>query len=72
MKDVADAVKADPGEPAFMRTEMEGGCRGKRGGGGQRHERTVPAQHAPPCTQDSSQMICMPLSLLCTPSGNNQ
>jgi uncharacterized protein involved in type VI secretion and phage assembly len=72
MKDVADAVKADPGEPAFMRTEMEGGCRGKRGGGGQRHERTVPAQHAPPCTQDSSQMICMPLSLLCTPNGNNQ
>jgi type VI secretion system secreted protein VgrG len=66
IKDVADAVKADPGEPAYMRAEMPGGCTGGGGGGGRRRERTVPAQHGLPCTLDSEQMICLPLAQLCT------
>jgi uncharacterized protein involved in type VI secretion and phage assembly len=74
IKDVADAIKADPGEPAYMRTQMAGGCGGGGGGGGGgsggggRGQRNVPAQHAPPCTLDSEQMICLPLAQLCTES----
>jgi uncharacterized protein involved in type VI secretion and phage assembly len=66
IKDVADAVRADPGEPAYMRAEMPGGCGGGGGGGGKRRERTVPARHGLPCTLDSEQMICLPLPQLCT------
>jgi uncharacterized protein involved in type VI secretion and phage assembly len=67
INDVADAVKADPGEPAYMRTEMPGGCQGGGGGGGGKwRARTVPAQHALPCTLDSEHMICLPLSQLCS------
>jgi uncharacterized protein involved in type VI secretion and phage assembly len=63
MKDVADAVSADPGEPAYMRAEMPGGCQGG-GGGGKRRERTVPAQHGLAFTLDSERMISLPLSQL--------
>jgi type VI secretion system secreted protein VgrG len=71
IKDVANAVKADPGEPAYMRTRMDGGCQpGGGGGSGKRGEHTVPAQHGLPCTQDSEGMICLPLPQLCTPEGD--
>jgi len=75
IKDVADAAKADPGEPAYMRTPMAGGCGGGGGGGGgggQRGEQTVPAQHGPECTQDPDHMICVPLPQLCTPDGTGR
>jgi type VI secretion system secreted protein VgrG len=72
MKDVADASKADPGEPAQLRTPMAGGCSGGGGGGGKRGEHTVPAQHGPPCTQDPDHMICMPLPELCTADGDER
>jgi uncharacterized protein involved in type VI secretion and phage assembly len=73
IKDVADATKADPGEPAYMRTPMAGGCGGGGGGGGgKRGENTVPAQHGPECTQDPDHMICVPLPQLCTPDGTGR
>lgn len=74
IKDVADASKADPGEPGYMRTEMPGGCKGGGGGGGggKRGEHTVPAQHGLPCTLDSERMICLPLAQLCTADGDGK
>jgi uncharacterized protein involved in type VI secretion and phage assembly len=75
IKDVADATKADPGDDAYMRTKMAGGCGGSGGGGGgggKRGEQTVPAQHGPECTQDPDHMICVPLPQLCTPDGTGR
>jgi hypothetical protein len=43
IKDVADATKADPGDPAFSRKPPSGGG----GGGGTRHEQKFDPLHAP-------------------------
>jgi uncharacterized protein involved in type VI secretion and phage assembly len=66
IKDVVDAEKADPGEPACMRTESGGG------GGAKRGEHPVPAQHGPDCTLDPEHMICVRLPTLCTVDGAGQ
>jgi type VI secretion system secreted protein VgrG len=64
IKDVADATKADPGEPANSRTSPKGG------GGVSRGQQTYGPHEADGWTADYSGMVSTALHGLSTPSGD--
>ncbi len=57
--DVADATRADPGEPPNWLEQH------RAGGGGARRSHAVPAVHGPGCTLDGENKICVDLDELC-------
>jgi uncharacterized protein involved in type VI secretion and phage assembly len=60
IQQVADAKKADPGDPANARSP-DYHCFGGGGRGGGSRSQTVPAQHAPAVAVDPKNHICVPL-----------
>ena len=71
IKDIADATKADPGEPPNKRVHHGGGG-GGGGGGGKRGEQKVPAQHADNWKVDHSGMVSIDFAGLSSGGGGSE